>query len=123
MRLKLKKNTRNNQSARIRKKVRLRAKITGTTERPRLCVFKSDKHIYAQLVDDLEKKTIASASSLKLDTNGKKGIDLAKLVGEEIAKRANKKNINTVVFDRAGYIYHGKVKALADAARENGLKF
>ena len=103
---------------------RVRAKISGTPERPRLNVFRSAKHIYAQIIDDVNGVTLASASSLAkdFDANGgnKEG---ARKVGEMIAKAAQDKNITEVVFDRGGYLYHGRVKELAEGARENGLKF
>ena len=111
-----------------RKKIHLRTRhiLLGTGERPRLCVFRSLKHIYAQLVDDAQRCTVASASSLKLDgsklSNGG-NVSAAKEVGKAIAAKANDLGINKVVFDRNGYIYLGRVKALADAAREAGLKF
>ena len=104
---------------------RLRAKLAGTTEAPRLAVYRSTKHIYAQIIDDVKGVTLVSASSMDKDlkiTNGG-NIEAAKLVGKSIAEKANKANIKTVVFDRSGYLYHGRVKALADAARENGLEF
>jgi large subunit ribosomal protein L18 len=110
----------------VRKKrhARVRTKITGTTERPRLNVFRSNKHLYAQLIDDTQGVTIASASTMDKDFNGTAGnVEAAKLIGETIAKRATEKNIKSVVFDRGGYLYHGRVKALAEAARENGLEF
>ena len=104
---------------------RVRRNLSGTAERPRLSVYRSNKHIYAQLIDDLEGKTIASASTvdseLNLDTTG--NVEAAKQVGELIAKRAVSEDVKSVVFDRGGYLYHGRVKALADAARENGLEF
>ena len=112
--------------ARKHRKIRIRKKISGTMERPRLVVFRSNMHIYAQLVDDLARTTIASASTLKLDANGKKSHCnkvLAAEVGKEIARLAQEKNIKQVVFDRNGYLYHGRIKALADSARENGLEF
>ncbi len=103
---------------------RVRAKISGTQERPRLNVFRSAKHIYAQIIDDVNGVTLASASSLSkdFDANGgnKEG---ARKVGEMIAKAAQAKGISEVVFDRGGYLYHGRVKELAEGARENGLKF
>ena len=110
----------------VRKKrhARVRTKITGTTERPRLNVFRSNKHLYAQLIDDSQGVTIVSASTMDKDFDGKAGnVEAAKLIGETIAKRAVEKNIKSVVFDRGGYLYHGRVKALAEAARENGLEF
>jgi len=103
---------------------RVRAKIEGTPERPRLNVFRSEKHIYAQIIDDSKGVTLCSASSLEKDFKGsgsnKEG---AAIVGKLIAQRAAKKGIENVVFDRGGFIYHGRVKELAEAAREGGLKF
>lgn len=111
----------------VRKKrhARVRAKLSGTAARPRLNVFRSNKHIYAQLIDDVNKVTLASASSLDKDVNldSTSNVDAAVKVGELVAKRAVEKGITTIVFDRGGYLYHGRVKALADAARENGLEF
>ncbi|QFG00850.1 50S ribosomal protein L18 [Psychrobacillus glaciei] len=110
----------------VRKKrhARVRTKITGTTERPRLNVFRSNKHIYAQLIDDSKGLTIVSASTMDKDFGGTVGnVEAAKSIGETIAKRAVEKNIKSIVFDRGGYLYHGRVKALAEAARENGLEF
>ena len=110
--------------AREKRHRRVRAKISGTPERPRLNVFRSTKHIYAQIIDDVNGVTLAAASSLAKDFNGDGGnIDGAKKVGEMIAKNASAKGITDVVFDRGGYLYHGRVKELAEAARENGLKF
>lgn len=101
--------------------------MVGTNERPRLNVFRSGKHIYAQLIDDLTGKTIVSASTVDKELKGKvengANIEAAKLVGELIAKRAMEKGYDSVIFDRGGYIYHGKVKALAESARETGLNF
>ncbi|GAB4379637.1 MAG: 50S ribosomal protein L18 [Salibacteraceae bacterium] len=107
---------------RIRK--RIRKIVKGTPEVPRLSVFRSNKEIYAQLIDDLNAKTLASASSLG-DKEAHKGtkVDQAVVVGRKIAEAAKAAGIERVVFDRGGYLYHGRVKALADAARENGLKF
>ena len=107
---------------------RIRKRVAGTPERPRLAVFRSQSHIYAQLIDDEAGKTVAHASSLDKDLRGdkkKKGatIDAAKAVGSLIATRAKEKGVDTVVFDRGGFQYHGRIKALADAAREAGLKF
>jgi len=111
-------------TARGRVKVRIRRKVNGTADRPRLAVFRSLKYIYAQVIDDASGKTIASASSREKDS-GSKGANAAaaKAVGALIAKKAKDKGITQVVFDRGGYVYHGNIKALADAARENGLKF
>ena len=110
----------------VRKKrhARVRSKISGTAERPRLNVFRSNKNIYAQLIDDVAGVTIVSASSQENSFDGAgNNVDAATKVGEIIAKRATEKNISVVVFDRGGYLYHGRVKALAEAARENGLEF
>ncbi len=104
---------------------RVRESVSGTSERPRLCVFRSNANIEAQIIDDTKGVTLVSASSLEKElklTNGG-NIDAAKVVGAELAKRAKKAKINTVVFDRGGYLYHGRVKALADAARDGGLEF
>jgi large subunit ribosomal protein L18 len=110
--------------ARKRIKERIRSKVHGTSERPRLAVFRSLKHMYAQVIDDASGKTIVSASSRDKDA-GTKGANAAaaKALGALIAKKAKDKGINRVVFDRGGYLYHGNIKALADAARENGLEF
>ncbi len=103
---------------------RIRGKVLGTEQRPRLAIFKSQKYIYAQVIDDAAGKTLASASSKDGDVNVKgANAAAAKAVGTLIAKRAKDKGITRVVFDRGGYLYHGNVKALADAARENGLEF
>lgn len=104
---------------RYRRHKRVRAKISGKKEKPRLCVFRSAKHIYAQIIDDEKGKTMVSASDLEL----KKVEDKAKEVGKLIAKKAKDLKIEKVIFDRGGYNYHGKVKALAEGAREGGLKF
>jgi large subunit ribosomal protein L18 len=107
--------------------VRMRKKLSGTTERPRLCVHRSAKHIRAQVINDLTGRTLASASSLdaevKASIKGGGNIAASKVVGKIIAQRAKEKGIEKVVFDRGGYQYHGRVQALADAAREAGLKF
>ena len=110
-----------------RRKFSVRANVFGTTERPRLAVYRSSKHIYAQLVDDMSGKTLASASSLNADVRGslKNGgnVAAAKAVGKAIAERGKTAGIAKVAFDRGGRMYHGRVKALADSAREAGLKF
>ena len=106
---------------RQRRHLRVRKKVNGTAERPRLVVFRSDKHIYAQLVDDDAGRTIATVSSLKL-AEGKKS-ERAAEVGKQVAVLAKDKGITRVVFDRGGYKYHGRVKAVADGAREGGLEF
>jgi large subunit ribosomal protein L18 len=106
---------------------RIRKKVSGTTERPRLAVHFSGQHIYAQLIDDLVGKTIAAANTTEADFRGDKGsrpnVATAIKVGKAVAERALAKNVKHVVFDRGGFLYHGKVKALADAAREGGLQF
>jgi len=107
---------------------RIRKKVAGTSARPRLNVYRSVNHIYVQLIDDAKQATIVSASSLEQGKDGKKhivggNIAAAKQVGKLIAERAKEKGIETVVFDRGGYLYHGRIKAIADAAREGGLKF
>ena len=111
-------------SQRIKRHKRVRAKISGTPERPRLNVFRSEANIYAQIIDDVNGVTLVSASSLEKDfaCEGTKS-DAAKQVGMNVAERAKAKGIETVVFDRGGYVYHGRVKALAEGAREGGLKF
>lgn len=115
----------NKKEKRIRRHKRVRAKIFGTSDCPRLAVFKSNLHIYAQVIDDEKGITLTSASSLEKEIRDKKlsGKEKAKLVGELIAKRCLEKGIKRVVFDRGGFLYHGRVKILAESARENGLKF
>jgi large subunit ribosomal protein L18 len=108
---------------RRKKKVRIRKSVTGSDERPRLSIFKSVRHVYAQVIDDQSGRTLVAASTLEKELEGKSGKDAAAAVGSTVAQRAKEKNIETVVFDRNGYLYHGRVKALADAAREAGLKF
>ncbi len=103
---------------------RVRSKIVGTSDCPRLCVFRSNTNIYAQIIDDEKGITLVSASSLDKELNLKNNnIESARKVGESLGKKAKKAGIKTVTFDRGGYMYHGKVKALAEAARENGLEF
>ena len=110
--------------ARIKRHQRVRKNISGTAERPRLSVYRSLNHIYAQIIDDTKGTTLVSASSLDKDFEGYGGnIDGAKAVGNLVAKKALEKGIKAVVFDRGGYIYHGRVAALADGAREGGLEF
>lgn len=111
--------------SRSRIKQRIRKVVDGTTEKPRLSVFRSNKEIYAQLIDDVNGKTIVAASSREKDIKTVTGpkIDIAQAVGKSLAEKASSKGISTCVFDRNGYKYHGRVKALADAAREGGLKF
>ena len=110
--------------ARKKRKMRIRKKINGTPERPRLVVFRSSKHIYAQIIDDLAGATLASASTLSLEgENIRLTVENAKLVGKKVAEEAIKKSITSVVFDRNGFVYHGRIKAVADGAREGGLNF
>ena len=114
----------NTAAQRAKRHARVRGKISGTAERPRLCVFRSENHIYAQIIDDVAGHTLVAASSVEKDFEGNGGnVEAAKKVGLKVAERALQKGIETVVFDRGGYIYHGRVQALADAAREGGLKF
>lgn len=114
----------NSNEQRLKRHRRVRAKISGTPERPRLNVFRSNKHIYAQIIDDVNGVTLAAASSMDKGFEGTGGNkDAARKVGQAIAKLAVEKKIEEVVFDRGGYLYHGRVKELADGARESGLKF
>ena len=109
---------------RMKRHNRVRGKISGTPERPRLCVFRSENHIYAQIIDDVAGNTLVSASTVEKGFEGLgSNCDAAKKVGATVAERALKKGIEEVVFDRGGYIYHGRVQALAEGAREGGLKF
>ena len=110
--------------ARMKRHQRVRGKISGTAERPRLSVFRSENNIYAQIIDDVAGNTLVSASSVEKGFEGNGGnVEAAKKVGAKVAERALQKGIEEVVFDRGGYIYHGRVQALADGAREAGLKF
>jgi len=112
--------------ARARRKVRIRKKLVGTQERPRLVVYRSNRHIYAQVVDDVTGQTLVSSSSLVLAKAGeslKADREAATMVGKDLAAKALERAITAVVFDRNGYIYHGRVQALADGARDGGLKF
>ena len=106
---------------------RVRVKIAGSSSRPRLCVFRSLNNIYAQVIDDSKGKTLVAASTvekeIKSDLKNTGNIEASKLLGKKIAERAKAKGIETVVFDRGGYVYHGRIKAVAEAARESGLKF
>ncbi|WP_266362355.1 50S ribosomal protein L18 [Tellurirhabdus rosea] len=113
------------ESRRLRIKHTIRRKVAGTSERPRLSVFRSNARIYAQIIDDSEGRTLAAASSVEIVGKDKKGanVDVAKQVGQKLAEKAVASGITAVVFDRNGYLYHGKVKALADGAREGGLQF
>ena len=118
----------NNRERLLKKKARIRKNISGTSTRPRFTVYRSQKHIYAQIIDDVSGKTLVAASTLSKDLKGdlssvKSPMDICKLIGKAAAKRALEKNIKEVVFDRNGYLYHGRVKAIADGAREAGLKF
>ncbi len=112
--------TKNNKRKRIQ--YRIRAKVQGTTSRPRLSVFRSNKEIYCQIIDDLSGKTLVAASSREIGAEGSKS-EQAKAVGQKIAEKAKAESISSIVFDRGGYLYHGRVKALADGAREGGLQF
>ena len=114
----------NKKAMRLHRHVRVRGKISGTPERPRLNVFRSETNIYAQIIDDVAGVTLVSASSLEksFECDGTK-TDAAKKVGQIVAERAKAKGIDTVVFDRGGYVYHGRVQALAEGAREGGLQF
>lgn len=108
---------------RTRIKRSIRTRLTGTEDRPRLSVFRSNSGIYAQIINDLKGVTVASASSKELDGDVTNTVDIAKTVGQKLAEKAIAQGVSAVVFDRNGYLYHGKVKALADGAREGGLKF
>ena len=107
---------------RLKIKRSVRSKISGTAERPRLTVFRSNKQIYAQVIDDTTGRTLAAASSLKIEDKAPKK-EIAAKIGEQIAKSAQEAGVQAVVFDRNGYLYHGRIKELADAARNGGLKF
>jgi large subunit ribosomal protein L18 len=113
--------------ARIRRQKRVRKKVKGSQERPRLCVFRSTRHIYVQLIDDIQKNTMVAASTmspeLREQVKGKNKIEAAKLVGKEVAQKALAKGISKVIFDRNGFLYHGRIKALSESAREAGLEF
>ncbi|MCM2535512.1 50S ribosomal protein L18 [Neobacillus pocheonensis] len=112
-------------ATRKKRHARVRAKLSGTSARPRLNVFRSNKHIYAQVIDDMSGVTLASASTLdkELTLESTSNVEAAQKVGELVAKRAVEKGVSSIVFDRGGYLYHGRIQALADAARENGLQF
>ena len=115
------------QEIRVKKHRRMRNRLSGTAERPRLSVFRSNNHMYAQIIDDVAQRTLVSASTLEKEVNAElektNNVDAAAYLGTVIAKRAIEKGINTVVFDRGGFIYQGKIAALAEAAREAGLQF
>jgi large subunit ribosomal protein L18 len=121
------KKTNPSELARKRRKKRFQKKIRGTPERPRLCVYRSNKHIYAQIVDDQETRTLAAVSTLSKElaslADKRATKEGAQKVGELIAKKARERNIHKVVFDRNGFLYHGRIRAVADAAREAGLEF
>ena len=121
MKLKISKHTSDRKVNRLKKKIRIRKTVNGTEERPRLVVFRSGKHIYAQIINDVTGHTLVSASSVGKTEAA--GIEMAKTIGMEVAKTASTKNIKSVVFDRNGYLYHGRVKSLAEGAREGGLNF
>ncbi len=123
MRLRFNKRSDKKMVARLKKRVKLRKRVAGDLERPRLSVFRSANQIYAQIVDDIKGHTLVSACSLKVDSKDKSKREIAHQVGVEVAKKALEKKISKVVFDRSGYLYHGRVKALADGAREGGLSF
>lgn len=120
-------NRESRQKVRVKKHMKIRNRFSGTTARPRLAVFRSNNHMYAQIIDDTVGKTLVSASTLEKDVKAElektNNVDAAAYLGTLIGKRAVEKGIHTVVFDRGGFIYHGKVAALADAAREAGLEF
>ena len=122
IRIKLKNKTSHKATKRLKNRARIRKKVDGATERPRLCVYRSGRHIYAQIIDDSTSKTLVAFSTLEGDLKNKNR-DSAKAVGTELAKRALGKNIKSVVFDRSGYVYHGRIKAVAEGAREAGLSF
>ena len=122
IRIKMKNKTSHKVTKRLKSRARIRKKVDGATERPRLSVYRSGKHVYAQIIDDATGTTLAAYSTLEGELK-KKNKDTAKQVGVEIAKRALGKSIKSVVFDRSGYVFHGRVKAVADGAREGGLNF
>jgi large subunit ribosomal protein L18 len=125
MSTKIRNSTSIKQTIRFKRKKRIRAKIEGSAEKPRLAVFRSNKHIYVQLIDDVKGHTLVAASTNEDELKDQVGgsVEGAKAIGNLVAKRAIAKKIANVVFDRGGYLYHGRIKALADAAREGGLKF
>lgn len=125
MRLKFNKRASRRLANRMKNKVRVRRKVFGTIDRPRLAVFRSSRHIYAQLVVDTDSRTLAAVSTIQKGVLVKHGssVEAAKWVGQEIGKKALEKSIKRIVFDRSGYVFHGRVKAVADGARESGLTF
>ncbi len=122
MKLKFRKHTSVKVIARLTKKIRIRKTVNGSPERPRLCVFRSGKHMYAQIINDVDGKVLMASSSLEIKEK-KAGKDVAHAVGEAVAKKAVAANLKSVVFDRNGYLYHGRVKSLAEGARAGGLNF
>ncbi len=114
-------------AARVKRHYRIRNKVNGTAQQPRLAVFRSNKHIYAQIIDDVAQSTLVSASTMEAEVASKvestSTVEAARIVGETIAKKALDKGITEIVFDRGGFVYHGKIQALAEAAREAGLQF
>lgn len=125
MATKIRRGTSQKQVIRFKRKRRIRARVEGSAEKPRLSVFRSNRHLYVQLIDDAKGLTLVAASTNEEELRDKVGgtIDGAKTLGGLVAKRAIAKNITSIVFDRSGYLYHGRIKALADSAREGGLKF
>jgi large subunit ribosomal protein L18 len=123
MATKIRKSTSEKKQVRFKRKRRIRSRLSGSAEAPRLCVFRSNKHLYVQLIDDEKQHTLVSASSMEKGSTIACTREGAKIMGALIAKRALEKGVSRVVFDRGGYLYHGRVKALADSARESGLKF
>ena len=125
MATKIRRTTSNKQKIRFKRKKRIRSNLSGTPERPRLAVFRSNTHLYVQLIDDVKGHTLVAASTNEEELRDKYGgsVEGAKKLGALVAKRAQAKSIAKIVFDRSGYLYHGRVKALADAAREGGLQF
>lgn len=122
MKLRVSKHTAAKTRNRLKKKIRIRKTVKGTSERPRLCIYRSNTHMYAQIINDDSQQTILTVSSLSLETKAT-GKELAKSVGKAVAEASLKKGIKSVVFDRNGFIYHGRVQSLADGAREAGLNF
>jgi large subunit ribosomal protein L18 len=125
MATKIRRGTSQKQVIRFKRKRRIRARVEGSAEKPRLSVFRSNRHLYVQLIDDTKGQTLVAASTNEEELREKVGgtVDGAKTLGGLVAKRALAKNITSIVFDRSGYLYHGRIKALADSAREGGLKF
>jgi len=122
IRIKLKNKTAHKVTKRLKNRARIRKKVDGASDRPRLSVYRSGRHVYAQIIDDSTGKTLVAYSTLEGNLK-KKNVETAKAVGQELAKRALGKSIKSVVFDRSGYVFHGRIKAVADGAREAGLSF